>query len=125
MLITSCSHFKKEDGKVNAEIAFTENEHNFGEIEQGGNGTYEFEFKNTGTDPLIINSVQATCGCTTPKWTNEPVNENSTGKISVKYNTQIIGKFTKTIRVYSNAKTPTVVLKIKGVVKPKAAAAKN
>ena len=48
---------------------FTKLEHDFGSLPQGKPVTYEFEFTNTGDQPLILDNVQASCGCTTPTWT--------------------------------------------------------
>lgn len=102
-----------------AEITFAKVEHSYGIIEQGANGTCEFEFTNTGKDPIVLTNVQASCGCTTPEWPREPIKSGEKSKIVVKYNTNSVGSFRKTIRVFSNAKTNPVVLTISGEVKPK------
>lgn len=102
------------------EITFKTLEHNYGTVEFNANGTCEFEFTNTGKVALILNNVQASCGCTTPDWSKEPIKPGDKGKITVKYNTQIPGPFQKQIRVFSNAATNPVVLVIKGEVKPQA-----
>jgi len=102
------------------EITFASLEHNYGTIEYDANGTCEFEFTNTGKIALVLNNVQASCGCTTPEWTKEPVKPEEKGKITVKYNTKNVGPFQKTIRVYSNATVSPVILTIKGEVKPQA-----
>ena len=49
-------------------IEFEKLVHDFGTIPQGGDGTYEFVFKNTGKEPLILNNVKSSCGCTKPEW---------------------------------------------------------
>lgn len=98
-------------------IEFTSLEHNYGQIQKGGDGNCEFTFTNNGTEPLILSSVRASCGCTTPSWTKDPIMPGQTGTIKVKYNTNNPGGFTKTITVTSNAvDNPRVVLKIKGNV---------
>jgi hypothetical protein len=99
-------------------IEFAELTHDFGTIIQGGDGNYEFVFKNTGKEPLIINNVRSSCGCTTPKWSSEPIKKGEKSSIQVGYNTRIVGSFTKTITVYSNASNSVVTLTIKGNVKP-------
>ncbi len=109
-----------------AEISFAETSHDFGTIEEGTQATYEFEFTNTGDAPLILNSVNASCGCTTPEWTKEPIMKGQKGKIRVVYNsTGRPGSFTKSITVNSNAKTGTIILTIKGTVNPKQQAPKS
>jgi hypothetical protein len=105
-----------QDTKNMPEIYFEETTHNYGTIEQGGNGTCEFTFKNTGKEPLLLTNVRASCGCTTPTWPKSPIKKGKKGTIVVKYNTKIKGSFTKTIRVYSNAKTSPITLKITGTV---------
>ena len=106
-----------KDTKNLPDIYFSETIHDYGVMEYGGDGVIEFEFKNVGKQPLILTNVRASCGCTTPIWPKEPVKKGKKGSITVKYNTKIAGKFTKTIKVYSNAKSSMVTLTIKGEVK--------
>ncbi len=105
-----------EDKKPHPEITFTKTTHDFGKIPHKGDGTYEFEFENTGSKPLILTSVNASCGCTSPDWPEKPFKPGEKGEITVKYNTRINGKFTKYIYVHSNAKDERVRLKITGKV---------
>jgi hypothetical protein len=105
-----------QDTKDIPEIYFEKTTHNYGTIEYDSDGTCEFTFKNTGEEPLLLTNVKASCGCTTPKWSKEPIKKGKTGTITVKYNTKIVNQFTKSIRVYSNAKTNLVTLKITGTV---------
>ena len=102
----------------NARINFKTLEHNFGKIkEKDGPVSYEFVFSNDGTLPLVLGSVQPSCGCTTPDWTKEPVVPGKLGSIKVTYNPKgRPGPFTKSITVHSNAESNTVVLKIHGYV---------
>ena len=95
-------------------ISFTENLHDYGTIKKGSDGTYAFTFKNTGNIPLVLTNVGSSCGCTIPSWPKEPVAPGKTGEINVKYDTNRLGNFRKTITVYSNAKA--VVLTITGTV---------
>lgn len=114
---------KKEIPANGAKITFTELEHNYGTIQKGGNGDCEFTFKNEGNEPLILSNVKASCGCTTPSYTQKPVMPGETGTIKVHYNTNNVGGFSKTVTVTSNAvDNPRVVLRIKGNVKQDAAA---
>lgn len=100
-------------------LSFEKTTHDYGTINQGSDGGCEFVFKNTGKTPLILTSVRASCGCTVPSWTNEPVQPGKTGSIKVSYNTQIVGNFSKTITVNSNAKNSELFLVIKGTVQQK------
>lgn len=98
-------------------IKFEKKAIDYGNIEKGANGLRVFKFKNEGNEPLILNSVRASCGCTTPKWTRDPIAPGETGEIQVKYDTQRVGSFHKTVTVKSNASNETVMLTIKGQVK--------
>lgn len=106
----------QDQSTAGAKIAFAEKVINYGKIDKGANGTRQFKFKNEGTEPLVLNSVRASCGCTTPKWTREPIAPGEEGTINVKYDTNRIGNFHKTVTVQSNASNKTVVLTIKGQV---------
>ena len=97
-------------------ILFTELSHDYGTIEVGSPGKSEFKFTNTMNKALVISSVKPSCGCTVAEWPKEPILAGKTGVIKLHYNTKIPGTFSKTIMVNSNAKNPTVVLRIKGNV---------
>ncbi len=98
-------------------IEFIKTEHDYGSIQKGANGDCEFTFKNIGTEPLILSSVKASCGCTTPNYSKEPIMPGKTGSIKVHYNTNNIGGFNKTVTVNSNAaNNPRVILRVKGSV---------
>jgi len=102
-----------------AEITFEKELHDFGTIPYAGNGTYEFKFKNTGKDPLIISEAKGSCGCTVPTYPkNIPIQPGESQIIKVTYDTKRAGNFTKTVSIHSNAKTPDKVLTIKGNVEP-------
>jgi len=106
---------KKNNSNL-SEITFSYLEYDYGTIMKGGDGSCEFRFKNTGNEPLILSNVHASCGCTIPSWTKEPVMPGKEGVIKVTYNTNRIGAISKSITVESNAKNSPVVLHIKGLV---------
>ncbi|MDW8273195.1 MAG: DUF1573 domain-containing protein [Chitinophagales bacterium] len=96
---------------------FEEEVFDFGEVPEGPQVTHEFKFKNVGKEPLILTNVKASCGCTTPSWSKEPILPGKEGSITATYNTQgRVGPFTKAITITSNASEPTKVITIKGVV---------
>ena len=75
---------------------------------------------NTGDQPLIIQRVTASCGCTTPEWTKQPIPPGGKGKVTAIYDpANRPGVFNKTLTVYSNAVPQTTVLTIKGEVTPR------
>ncbi len=99
-----------------AKIEFKTDVIDYGTIEKGADGVRTFEFTNTGNAPLIISSVKSTCGCTVPKKPKGPIMPGEKGEIEVKYDTNRVNPIRKTITVISNAETPTIALKIKGLV---------
>jgi hypothetical protein len=102
-----------------AEMTFETETHDFGTIDYAGNGTYEFKFKNTGKEPLVITDAKGSCGCTVPTYPkNIPIKPGESEVIKVTYDTKRAGNFTKTVTIHCNAKTPEKVITIKGKVDP-------
>lgn len=99
-----------------AKIEFKADTIDYGTIDKGADGVRVFEFTNTGDAPLIISDVKSSCGCTVPSKPDGPIMPGKTGEIKVKYDTNRVNPIRKTITVMSNAETPTVALKIKGLV---------
>ena len=108
-------------------ITFEKTEHDFGKInEADGRVSVDFVFKNEGMTPLVLSNVRASCGCTTPKWTKEPVEPGQKGVITVTYNPNgRPGRFQKTVTITSNATEATKRVYIKGEVIPKQAKPEN
>ncbi|MCQ2252095.1 MAG: DUF1573 domain-containing protein [Bacteroidales bacterium] len=106
-----------------ADIVFSEMEYDFGDIpELGGVAQHRFVYTNTGTVPLILNSVHTSCGCTSPAWSKEPVPPSKSGFIDVTFDPRDrVGSFTKSIIVNSNAKEQSQTLYISGNVTPRPA----
>ena len=104
-------------------ITFEKTEHDFGKIhEEDGRVSVQFAFKNEGMAPLVLSNVRASCGCTTPTWTKEPVEPGQSGSITVTYNPNgRPGRFQKTVTITSNASEATKKVYIKGEVIPKQA----
>lgn len=98
------------------EIIFETDAHDFGTLQKGAPCEYEFKFKNNGKEPLIIQNAQASCGCTVPSFPKEPIMPGQGGVIKVKYDSNRIGAFTKTVNVTSNAKNSPKIITIKGKV---------
>lgn len=89
----------------------------YGTIAHNAEGKREFVFTNNGNKPLIITNTTGSCGCTVPTTPKEPIAPGAKGIIGVKYATDRIGAFTKTVTVTSNATgQASKVLTIKGVV---------
>ncbi|CAN5409780.1 hypothetical protein BH23BAC1_BH23BAC1_35310 [soil metagenome] len=100
-----------------AKIEFQKSDHDFGNVSEGTLASHDFVFTNTGNEPLLISSVKASCGCTTPYWTKDPVLPGKQGKITASYDSKgRPGAFNKSVSVSSNAEVGNSTLFIKGVV---------
>jgi hypothetical protein len=99
-------------------IEFEKTVHDFGTVPSIlGPVTYTFKFKNVGDKPLVVKTVNSTCGCTVPGWTKEPVKPGETGEVGVSYTSiNSAHSFNKRVTVRANGSPGAVVLTIKGVV---------
>ena len=116
VVLASTFAFAQEANTNAAQISFTQETIDYGNIKKDANGEREFVFKNTGKEPLIITNCVGSCGCTVPVWPKTPIAPGEKASIKVKYDTRRVGRFQKTVTVTSNAGTPTKVLTIKGNV---------
>ena len=111
----------QEVGSSGATIEIDKDSHDYGTIEQGGNGECVFVVTNTGNAPLIISMCKGSCGCTVPSCPKEPIAPGASAEIKVKYDTNRIGPINKSVTVTSNADNePQKIIRIKGNVKAKA-----
>ncbi len=102
------------------QIEFDSTTIDYGTIENGSNGERVFSFTNTGNADLIITNVKSSCGCTIPKKPEDPIAPGESSEIVVRYDTNRVGPFRKTITVSTNQENdPIIALKIKGTVRPK------
>ena len=116
-LLTLCLLAFAFTARAQAVMQFETDSHDFGKVAEGTVATYEFKFKNTGNQPVVIANVQASCGCTTPDWTKTPVLPGKMGVIKAMFSSAgRPGVFNKTVTVTSNAAEPSKVLSIKGAV---------
>ena len=93
-------------------LLLKESEHDFGMIPQGKPVTYVFQVVNTVTTPLTLDNVQASCGCTTPEWNKDVIAPGATSKITVGYNAQNEGPFSKPVTItYNGNQTRQIIIK--------------
>ena len=98
-------------------IEFEESAFDFGKVKEGAVVEHIFKFKNTGAAPVILSQVSASCGCTTPDFTKEPVLPGKVGEIKVSFNSLgQVGNQQKIVTVSSNAENRVTTIQIKGVV---------
>ena len=108
-----------------AEVTFEKILIDYGIIDHGVDGKRTFNFKNTGTAPLIFNRIYSSCGCTIPKKPEKPIQPGESGSIDVEYDTKRTGAFQKAITVNSNAVNSNIILRIKGEILPEPELDKN
>lgn len=119
LLATSVVGFAQKEVKQRdkGEMKFEKTTHDFGVFAQDtAVVTYDFVFTNVGKSPLIIHQASASCGCTVPEYTLEPIMPGCKGKISVTYNGKgkRPGVFRKSITIHNNGKHTPVRLYIEG-----------
>ena len=102
-------------GQKTDNLQLNEISYSFGKIPQGRPVLHVFEVTNTGNEPLYLENVQASCGCTTPEWSKEPIAPGATAPIKVGYNAYADGHFNKTVTIFYN-KGQTKALIISGEV---------
>ncbi|MHC8949636.1 DUF1573 domain-containing protein [Sphingobacterium hungaricum] len=101
-------------------IEFPEREYDFGTIKEGEVVEHVFTFNNTGTAPVILAQVSATCGCTTPEYTSVPVKPGASGEIKVHFDSNgQAGQQQKIVTIRSNAENSAETVQIKGTVTAK------
>lgn len=101
-----------------AVIEFKNLEHDFGVITAGEKVAYVFNFTNTGTGSLVINSASTSCGCTVPEFSRKPLAPGQKGTLEVVFDSSgREGIQTKTITVQSNASVPVIILAIRADIK--------
>ncbi|GAF05195.1 DUF1573 domain-containing protein [Saccharicrinis fermentans] len=102
-------------------FSFEETLHNFGEVKEAdGKVSHEFSFTNTGSLPLVIHNVRASCGCTSPEWSRKPIAPGGKGFVKATFDPRNRpGNFNKTITVTANTANPNTVLRITGNVTPR------
>ena len=108
-------NFRYEDED---EITIDKTIHDFGTITQDSDSAKAvFTFTNNSKVPLLITNVGASCGCTTPNWTKEPIDPGKTGVVIANFNPRNRpGPFDKTVTILTSGNPNRFVVRIKGVV---------
>lgn len=96
--------------QTNSDIVFKTTSFNFGKIQQNVPATYTFTFTNNGSKPAVIEFANAECGCTTPKYSKDPILKGKSSTIKVTYNAATMGAFKKNVYVkFANHASPLVI----------------
>lgn len=128
LLLCSCENKAKEkrqnvnpasdqaitnDSTTRAKFEIKDKSFNFGDLAEGEIVTHTFRFKNTGKKSLVIQNIESSCGCTTPKYDKKPIPPGDEGKIEVEFNSSgRYGKQYKVINIFANVPEKVVELKI-------------
>jgi hypothetical protein len=113
---------QKNTGQKKPDIFFTEMTFDFGQISNSSVIKHDYVFYNSGTAPLLIKNVKASCGCTVPQWTRQPIKPGDSGKISISFDPKgdagkVVNKtITVTTNIADKEQDKTVTLFIKGKV---------
>lgn len=108
---TNQNNKNKEEEK--SKIQFYEETHDFGIVIEGEKVVHKFKFKNIGKGNLIIKNAHASCGCTIPSFSNEPIEPGNEGEIELVFNSEYrIGKQTKNVMVWTNSQKEPIQLSI-------------
>ena len=131
MVLISCGNGDKQtaqssdsiensgDQVMGGKIEFVESEFDFGVVKEGEVVEHVYEFTNTGTTPIILGRVSASCGCTTPSYTQTPILPGKQGEVKVSFNSDgQVGKQQKIVTVVSNAENNITTIQLKGEVTP-------
>jgi len=117
--------YSQNNQKIKGDIMFKNNMHNFKKIEYDSESYFDFNFKNIGKAAITITKIETSCGCTIAEKPKAPIAKKGKGYIRVWYDSKRVGKFSKSITVFSDGKNSPSKLMIKGEVLPKEENKKN
>lgn len=97
-------------------ISSNKETHNFGQIEWKHPVTVEYTITNTGDKPLVLTNVTTSCACSVAEWTKEPIAPGAKGVVKASFDAKALGRFEKSVGIYSNAEPHLAYLKFTGEV---------
>lgn len=78
--------------------------------------SFRFSYTNHSDQPILINDIKTTCGCTVPNWNKSPLLPGKTAELVIKFNPNTVGFHAKKIFVYINKSNNPIPLLIKAMV---------
>ena len=98
-------------------VTFDQTEYDFGTVQDGEKVSHVYNFKNTGTEPLILSNARGSCGCTVPDWPREPIPPGGTGNIRVDFDSKNkTGKRSQKVTITANTNPPQTFIYLNGEV---------
>lgn len=110
---------KKEIKEAPAGVVSTDKiAHDFGTIsEDGGKVDAVFTVINKTDKPILLTKVKASCGCTAPSWTKEPIEPGKTGEVTATFNPKgRRGPIDKSVTIMTSGSPERIVVRLKGLV---------
>jgi hypothetical protein len=109
-----------EQAELLTSIQFAESVHDFGTINEGLKVEHVFRFKNTGENPLVLKDARASCGCTVPEYTKDPIAPGEEGELKVIYDSSNKeGEIEKSVTVIANTEPAATELKVRAKIRKK------
>ncbi len=100
-------------------MTFSETEFNFGTVAEGEKVKHTYNFKNAGSEPLVLSNAVGSCGCTVPIWPREPIAPGASGEIVVEFNSQgKPGERDQKVTITANTNPAQTFLSLQGTVEP-------
>jgi molybdopterin-biosynthesis enzyme MoeA-like protein len=111
----------KEEMATNTTMEFESLTHDFGKILEDSENRASYVVKNTGKNPLIIDKVEVSCGCTTASKPEKPILPGKTDKIEIVFHPKVgqLNQQEKTVTVTANTEPKTALLVLKANVQKK------
>lgn len=99
------------------QLKFTNTKKSFGFVKKGEVVKIEFDFINSGNQPLLITNTIVECSCTTVEFPKQPIIPNEKAKVIVNFDTKTVyDRQDRVVEIISNSKTPNQKIRFKGVV---------
>ena len=91
-------------------------DHDYGDIKLNAPAKVVFRFKNTSSEPITIDNVRSTCGCTASEWEEVVIAPGEESEIKIEYSARKPGFFFKKITVFFSNQRKAEKLSITGYV---------
>ena len=108
---------EKESKQIMTEVGMDATSVTLGSFDWHKEQKATFTLKNTGGNPLVIQDVTTSCGCTTVSYSKEPTHPGKEITLEVVYKAEHPEHFSKTVTVYCNTASSPIRLSLSGDAK--------